>query len=64
MKAAGGMVETAFPNVPYADNVSTDQSDENTDDEDSHGETEETLPEGSDVENPEKPVPNNQETDV
>nr|XP_022326151.1 structural maintenance of chromosomes protein 2-like isoform X3 [Crassostrea virginica] len=64
MKAAGDTVETSFSHVPYADNVSTDQSDENTDDEDSHGETEETRPEGNDAENPEKAVPSNQETDV
>ena len=63
MKAAGGMVETAFPNVPYADNVGTDQSDENTDDEKSHGDTEETRPEERDGENPEKQVLNNEETD-
>ena len=58
------MVETAFSHVPFAFNVSTDQSDENTDDENSHCDTEETRPKGIDMENPEKPVPNNQETDL
>ena len=61
MKAAG---ETAFSHVPFADNVSTDQSDENIDDENSHGDTDETRPKGNDFENPEKPVSNNQETDL
>ena len=64
MKAAGDMVETAFSHVPFADNVSTDQSDENTDDENSHGDTDETRSKGNDLENPEKPVSNNQETDL
>ena len=64
IKAAGDMVETAFSHVPFAFNVSTDQSDETTEDEDSHGETEEPRPEGKDAENPEKAVPSNQETDV
>ena len=64
MQAAGDMVETAFSHVPFADNVSTDQSDENTDDENSHGDTDETRSKGNDLENPEKPVSNNQETDL
>ncbi|XP_078325279.1 uncharacterized protein LOC111126054 isoform X2 [Crassostrea virginica] len=63
-KAAGNMMKTSFSHVPFADNGSTDQSDENTKDEDSHGETEETLPEGNDLENTEKSAPNKQETDL